>query len=179
MFLCQPCPVCAPLHAPAAPYNPSSLLSIFCIPAWGPSAGCHPSPSPSMSLPSSPLPPSSLRTHPGRGPSSALHSSKRSRLALRGTLGFTNCVRPRDTSVINTNRHMRRNNNTTATQRLAWLMLSICEIWNKLTLWYDPKYEYLWKRNLRVKSTEGSKCNSCSICFYNERKLNTDELLCN
>lgn len=97
-----------PPVAPCNPSTPSSPLSISCIPAWGPNAGCHPSLSP-PSLSSSPtatLPPPP-HSHPGGGSSCALHSSERSRLALRGALGFTNCVRPRDTSVINTDRHMR------------------------------------------------------------------------
>lgn len=98
---------------PVAPATPSPLLPALHL--------LHPCMGPQCWLPSLPVsltnPPPQSNSHPGRGPSSALHSSERSRLALRGTLGFTNCVRPRDGSVINTNRHMRGNNKATATKR--------------------------------------------------------------
>lgn len=124
-----PCDPCTP-----PPCSPASLHG-------APSPGRHPSlspPPPTRSSPSSPLPLAvSPHSHPGGGPSSALHSGESSRLALRGTLGFTNCVRPRDTSVINSERRTRGKKCTTAAQGSEWLMLSISEIWNKLALWYD------------------------------------------
>lgn len=42
-------------------------------------------------------------SHQGSRPCGALHSSERSRLALQGSLRFSNCVRPQDTSALCTN----------------------------------------------------------------------------
>lgn len=159
MLLYQPCTQPVP---PVAPYNlstPSSLLSISCIPAWGPSAGWH-------CLPFLiPLP--HHHSHPGRGSGCALHSNEHSTLALRRALGFTNYVRSQDASVINTNHHSMGNNNTSATERPEWLMLSIFEIWNKLAPWSDPKCVCLCHREAEGHhSSHASTINPYQYLFF-------------
>lgn len=129
-----------PPVAPCNPSTPSSPLSISCIPAWGPNAGCHPSLSP-PSLSSSPtatLPPPLLIPTQAEGlavpyiAASAAGWRWEEPSGLQTVSGLETPLWSTPTATWG------GNNNAGVTKRSEWLMLSICEIWNKSALLSDP-----------------------------------------
>ena len=165
-----------PPVAPCNPSAPSSPLSISCVPAWGPNAGCPPSlspPSPSSS-PTATLPP----------PPSLLIPTQAEGLALPYIAASAAGWRWEEPSGLQTVSGLETplwstptatwggNNNTSVTKRSEWLMLSICEIWNKSALLSDPNRGCLCDRK-----TEGQKPRRRQPQLFTMHKSNSHALI--